>query len=58
MRADAAAYKDCAERLQNAGVDLAGYTLPERVDDLDEVRQALGYERVDLLSESAGTRLR
>ena len=56
MRADAAAYKDCAERLQNDGVDLAGYTLPERVDDLDAVRQALGYKRVDLLSESAGTR--
>ena len=56
MRADAAAYKDCAERLQNDGVDLAGYTLPERVDDLDAARRALGYERVDLLSESAGTR--
>ena len=56
MRADAAAYKDCAERLQNDGVDLAGYTLPERVDDLDAARQALGYERIDLLSESAGTR--
>jgi pimeloyl-ACP methyl ester carboxylesterase len=56
MRADAAAYKDCAERLQDAGFDLAGYTLPQRVEDLDAVRLALGYERVDLLSESAGTR--
>jgi pimeloyl-ACP methyl ester carboxylesterase len=56
MRADAAAYKDCAERLQDAGFDLAGYTLPQRVEDLDAVRRALGYERVDLLSESAGTR--
>ena len=56
MRADAAAFKDCAERLQDDGVDLAGYTLPERVDDLDAARRALGYERVDLLSESAGTR--
>ena len=56
MRADAAALKDCAERLQDDGVDLAGYTLPQRVDDLDAVRRALGYERVDLLSESAGTR--
>jgi pimeloyl-ACP methyl ester carboxylesterase len=56
MRADAAAYKDCAERLQDDGVDLAGYTLPQRVDDLDAARKALGYERVDLLSESAGTR--
>jgi pimeloyl-ACP methyl ester carboxylesterase len=56
MRADAAAYKHCAERLQDDGVGLAGYTLPERVDDLDAARKALGYERVDLLSESAGTR--
>ena len=56
MRADAAAYKECAARLQDAGVDLAGYTLPQRVDDLDAARHALGYERIDLLSESAGTR--
>jgi pimeloyl-ACP methyl ester carboxylesterase len=56
MKADAAAYKKCAERLQEDGVDLAGYTLPQRVDDLDAARRALGYERVDLLSESLGTR--
>ena len=55
-RADAAAFKDCAHRLQDDGVDLAGYTLPERVDDLDAARRALGYERIDLVSESAGTR--
>jgi pimeloyl-ACP methyl ester carboxylesterase len=51
-----AAFKACAQRLERDGVDLAGYTLPERVDDLDAARRALGYERVDLLSESAGTR--
>jgi pimeloyl-ACP methyl ester carboxylesterase len=56
FRADAAAFKACAHRLQQAGVDLAGYTLPERVDDLDSARRALGYERIDLISESAGTR--
>ena len=56
MRADAAAYKECADRLQDGGVDLAGYTLPQRVDDLDAARRALGYDRVDLLSESVGTR--
>jgi pimeloyl-ACP methyl ester carboxylesterase len=56
FRADAAAFRACAHRLQRNGVDLAGYTLPERVDDLDAARQALGYRRVDLLSESAGTR--
>ena len=38
------------------GVDLAGYSLPQRVDDLEAARKALGYDRIDLLSESAGTR--
>jgi pimeloyl-ACP methyl ester carboxylesterase len=50
------AFRACAHRLQQGGVDLAGYTLPQRVDDLDAARRALGYRRVDLLSESAGTR--
>src|SRR4051794_31413903 len=47
---------DCAARLQHDGVDLAGYSLPERVDDLEAARRALGYGPIDLLSESAGTR--
>jgi pimeloyl-ACP methyl ester carboxylesterase len=56
FRADATAYKACAARLREDGVDLAGYTLPQRVDDLEAARRALGYRRIDLLSESAGTR--
>ena len=44
------------DRLQADGVDLAGYTLPQRVDDLEAARRALGYDRIDLVSESAGTR--
>src|SRR6266516_5199757 len=47
FRADAAAFRACAHRLQDDGVDLAGYTLPERVDDLDATRRALGYGRID-----------
>lgn len=46
----------CAERLQSEGVDIAGYTLLERVHDLEAARLALGYEQVALLSESVGTR--
>jgi pimeloyl-ACP methyl ester carboxylesterase len=49
-------YRACAAGLTNDGVDLAGYTIPQRVDDLEAVRVALGYDRIDLLSESAGTR--
>src|SRR2546423_940351 len=56
FRADATAFKACAHRLQNDGIDLAGYTLSERVDDLDAARRALGYQRINLVSESAGTR--
>ena len=50
------AFRDCAARLTDEGVDLAGYNLTARVDDLEAARVALGYDRIDLLSESAGTR--
>jgi pimeloyl-ACP methyl ester carboxylesterase len=56
LEKQAAAYTDCGERLQDERVDLAGYTLPQRVDDLEAARRALGYGPVDLISESAGTR--
>jgi pimeloyl-ACP methyl ester carboxylesterase len=56
FRAYADGFRSCANRLTGDGVDLAGYSLPQRVDDLEAARIALGYERVDLLSESAGTR--
>jgi pimeloyl-ACP methyl ester carboxylesterase len=51
------AFASCAQRLERNGVDLAGYTLAEQADDIEAARVALGYQRIDLLSESAGTRL-
>ena len=51
-----AGFRACAARLTDEGVDLAGYTLPQRVDDFEAVRNALDYGRIDLLSESVGTR--
>ena len=56
QQAYADAFRACSNRLQRGGVDLAGYSVPERVDDLEAARVALGYGRIDLLSESAGTR--
>jgi pimeloyl-ACP methyl ester carboxylesterase len=50
-------FASCAQRLERSGVDLAGYTLAEQADDIEAARVALGYQRIDLLSESAGTRL-
>jgi pimeloyl-ACP methyl ester carboxylesterase len=51
------AFASCAQRLERSGVDLAGYTLAEQADDIEAARVALDYKRIDLLSESAGTRL-
>jgi pimeloyl-ACP methyl ester carboxylesterase len=56
MKTRTDAFAACAKRLTASGVDLAGYTLPQRVDDLEAARRALGYRHIDLLSESAGTR--
>ena len=50
------ALRSCAHRLTGDGVDLAAYGLTQQVEDLEAARTALGYKRIDLLSESAGTR--
>ena len=56
LTAYADGFRECAARLTDDGVDLAGYTFPQRIDDLEAARVALGYDRIDLVSESAGTR--
>lgn len=50
-----AAFSRCAERLRSEGVDLNGYTVAETIDDMEAARNALHYERVNLLSGSYGT---
>ncbi len=50
------AYADCAGRLAEGGTDLDGYSLPQRVEDLETARRALGYRRINLISQSVGTR--
>jgi pimeloyl-ACP methyl ester carboxylesterase len=47
----------CAARLEAEGVDLAGYTMTEVIDDVEAARVALSYDRINLLGESYGTRL-
>jgi pimeloyl-ACP methyl ester carboxylesterase len=51
------AYTHCADRLQNEGVDLDGYTIVEVVDDIETARIALGNKKINLFSVSYGTRL-
>ena len=46
----------CREQLERRA-DLVQYTTANSADDLDEVRAALGYERINLVGGSYGTRL-
>lgn len=47
----------CAEHLESEGIDLAGYTLTETVDDVEAARKALGYDKINLYGNSYGSRL-
>lgn len=49
------AVRACRERLGRTR-DLSQYTTENSVDDVDEVRTALGYDRVNLVGGSYGTR--
>jgi pimeloyl-ACP methyl ester carboxylesterase len=46
--------RQCRERLEKVA-DLALYTTPIAMDDLDEVRAALGYDQINLVAASYGT---
>ena len=47
----------CAERLESEGIDLAGYTVTETIDDMEAAREALGYDKINLYGNSYGARL-
>jgi len=52
-----AAYARGAKRLQKEGVDTDGYTMTEVIQDFEDTRKALGYDKINLFSVSYGTRL-
>ena len=56
FEAFAAGYRACAARFTDEGIDVTYYGLAQQVDDLEAAREALGYERINLVSESVGTR--
>lgn len=47
----------CRARLVAEGVDLAGYTTAENADDVEALRQALGYDEINLYGVSYGSAL-
>src|ERR1041384_7181327 len=53
----AAAVAKCAERLRAAGVDITAYNTRESAADLEDLRKALGAEKLILWAISYGTHL-
>lgn len=51
------AMRVCQARLESRGIDLSAYNSASNARDLDELRQALGYEQWNLYGISYGTRL-
>jgi pimeloyl-ACP methyl ester carboxylesterase len=51
------AYRECATRLQSEGINLDAYTMLDVIQDIETARAALGYDRINLLSQSYGTRI-
>ena len=46
--------KDCLDHWTEQGLDPGGYDVESMADDVDEIRAALGYERIALVGESFG----
>jgi pimeloyl-ACP methyl ester carboxylesterase len=53
----AAAMRQCVERLRASGVDVSGYNTRENAADLEELRKALGAQKLVLWGISYGTHL-
>jgi pimeloyl-ACP methyl ester carboxylesterase len=49
--------RDCVGRWRSAGVAVGGYDTEQNADDLEDLRRALGAERIDLWGISYGTHL-
>ncbi len=52
---DVEEFRECLEELKKK-FDLTKYSTPMAMDDLNEVRAALGYEKINLMGTSGGTR--
>ena len=49
--------RSCAQSLKEQGIDLAGYNTNESADDLEDLRKALGAQKISLWGISYGTHL-
>jgi pimeloyl-ACP methyl ester carboxylesterase len=52
-----AAVQQCADEAVSQGIDLSAYNTNENADDIDAIRQALGYDKINYYGVSYGTLL-
>jgi pimeloyl-ACP methyl ester carboxylesterase len=57
VRLGAEAISACGARLRGEGINLAAYNSVESAADVNDLREVLGYDQLDLLGISYGTRL-
>jgi len=53
----ALAVEETVKDFDDAGIQIEGYTIPAVVKDIEQVRLVLSYEKINLLSQSYGTRV-
>ncbi len=51
------ALQACSDRILAEGIDLQGYSIKETLADMETAREILGYDQINLFSNSYGTRL-
>jgi pimeloyl-ACP methyl ester carboxylesterase len=49
--------KEYFEKIRSNGIDINSYTILNVIDDIEYARKALNYKKINLLSESYGTRV-
>ena len=47
----------CRAKLEKAGLDLSAYTITAMADDINALREALGYDKISLFGNSYGSQL-
>lgn len=57
MKTIGLAWSASAKRITSEGIDLNGYTILECIEDNEAIRTAFGYDRINLISASYGTRV-
>lgn len=57
LEKEAGVFRACRKRLINQGIDLSAYNSLENSADIQSIRQALGYDQINLYGVSYGTLL-